>query len=130
MALGPMYTAKTQYRKFETIFPEKEFRGHSPNSYIHVSVRDLYIPRIRLPILLQEIGGLIVEIYRSLTDTGMWKVGLRPWKYILEIHKSKFSLQCTYVLLIKLEGRGMLGWEYNCGTLDTVSSVYITEVYA
>jgi hypothetical protein len=26
----------------------------SPNFYIHVSVSDLYIPRIGLPILLQE----------------------------------------------------------------------------
>jgi hypothetical protein len=26
----------------------------SPNSYIHVSVSDLYIPTIGLPILLQE----------------------------------------------------------------------------
>jgi hypothetical protein len=36
------------------IFPEKELRGFSPNSYIHVSVSDLYIPRIGLPILLKE----------------------------------------------------------------------------
>jgi hypothetical protein len=36
------------------IFPEKELRGHSPNSYIHVSVYDLYIPTIGLHILLQE----------------------------------------------------------------------------
>jgi hypothetical protein len=36
------------------IFPEKELRGHSSNSYIHVSVGDLYIPTIDLPILLQE----------------------------------------------------------------------------
>ncbi len=36
------------------IFPEKELRGHSPNFHIHVSVSDLYIPRIDLPILLQE----------------------------------------------------------------------------
>jgi hypothetical protein len=28
------------------IFPEKELRGHSPNSYIYVSVGDLYIPTI------------------------------------------------------------------------------------
>ncbi len=28
------------------VFPEKEFRGPSPNSYIHMSVNDLYIPRI------------------------------------------------------------------------------------
>jgi len=36
------------------IFPEKELRGHSPNSHIHVSVSDWYIPTIDLPILLQE----------------------------------------------------------------------------
>jgi hypothetical protein len=36
------------------IFPEKELVGHSPNSYIQVSVSDLYIPQIGLPILLQE----------------------------------------------------------------------------
>ena len=36
------------------IFPEKELSGNSPNSYIYVSVSDLYIPTIRLPILLQQ----------------------------------------------------------------------------
>jgi hypothetical protein len=34
--------------------PEMQLRGLVPNSYIHVSVSDLYIPMIRLPILLQE----------------------------------------------------------------------------
>ncbi len=28
------------------VFPEKELRGFSPNIHIHVSVSDLYIPRI------------------------------------------------------------------------------------
>jgi hypothetical protein len=37
------------------IFTGKELRGYSPNSCIHVSVSDLYIPLIGLPILLQEI---------------------------------------------------------------------------
>ncbi len=36
------------------IFPEKELLGLSPYFYIHVSVSDLYIPKIGLPILLQE----------------------------------------------------------------------------
>ncbi len=36
------------------IFPEKELRGHSPNSYIHVSVCDLNAPTISLHILLPE----------------------------------------------------------------------------
>jgi hypothetical protein len=59
------YTAKTQYRKFETNIPKKgTARLQSPNSYIHVSVSDLYISLIGLPILLQEkIGGPNVGIY-------------------------------------------------------------------
>ena len=36
----------------------KKLRSYSPNSYIHVSVSDLYIPLIGLPILLhRKIGG-------------------------------------------------------------------------
>jgi hypothetical protein len=31
-----------------------KLRGLVPNSYIHISVSDLYIPTIGLPILLQE----------------------------------------------------------------------------
>jgi hypothetical protein len=44
------YTAKTVYRKFETntVFPIKNRRGLSPNSYVYVSVSDLYIPTIGL----------------------------------------------------------------------------------
>ncbi len=37
------------------IFPEQELRSHSRNFHIHVSVSDLYIPKIDLSILLQEI---------------------------------------------------------------------------
>jgi hypothetical protein len=36
------------------IFPKKELRGLSPGFHIHVSVSDLYISVIGLPILLQE----------------------------------------------------------------------------
>jgi hypothetical protein len=36
------------------MFPEMKLRGLSPNSNIYVSVSDLYIPMIGLPILLQE----------------------------------------------------------------------------
>ncbi len=36
------------------IFPGKELRGLSPKFHIHVSVSNLYIPRIGLLILLQE----------------------------------------------------------------------------
>jgi hypothetical protein len=36
------------------IFPEKELRSYSPNSYIHVSLSDLFIPLIGLPLLLHK----------------------------------------------------------------------------
>jgi hypothetical protein len=36
------------------VFTEKELRGLSPNSYIHVSVSDLYIPMIGQHIWLIE----------------------------------------------------------------------------
>ncbi len=46
---------RTNTENSKQIFPEKELRGHSPNFHYHVSVSDLYIPTIDLPILLQEI---------------------------------------------------------------------------
>jgi hypothetical protein len=49
------HTAKTQYRKIRNKYSQKRnFAGLSPNFHIYVSVRDLYILTIGLPILLQE----------------------------------------------------------------------------
>ncbi len=63
------HTAKTKYRKFETNIPRK-----GPNFHIHVSVSDLYIPAIGLPILLQENCGLILKyINRSQTHECAWE---------------------------------------------------------
>jgi len=60
------------------IFPEKEYRGFSPNFHIHASVSELYIPTMGLPFLLEEVCGPMLGIYKSLTDTWMWKLVLRP----------------------------------------------------
>ncbi len=46
------------------IFPEMKRRGLVSNSYIHVSVSDLYIPTIGPPIL-----DLLCEYIKSLTST-------------------------------------------------------------
>jgi hypothetical protein len=51
------------------IFPEKEFRGLTPNFNIYVSVGDLYITMIGPSILLEEICRPILGLYKSLTDT-------------------------------------------------------------
>jgi hypothetical protein len=45
---------------------EKDW-GLSPNFHIHVSVSDLYIPTIGLPILLEKIFRPILGMYKSLT---------------------------------------------------------------
>jgi hypothetical protein len=41
----------------------------SPNFHIHVSVSELYIPTMGLPVLLEEICRLILGIYKLLKDT-------------------------------------------------------------
>jgi hypothetical protein len=46
-----------------------ELRGLSPNIHIHVSVSDLYIPKISTHISCSRIGRSIVGTYKSLTDT-------------------------------------------------------------
>jgi hypothetical protein len=46
-----------------------KLRGLVPNFHIHVSVSDLYIPTIGPSILLQKIRGLIVGVYKLITDT-------------------------------------------------------------
>ncbi len=63
--------------KAKQIFPEKELCALSPNFHIHVSVSDLYIPRW-VCLFCRKICGPILEIYRLLTDTWMWKLGLGP----------------------------------------------------
>jgi hypothetical protein len=51
------------------VYPEKEYRGLSPNFHIPASVSKLYIPMISLPFLLEEICRPILGLYKSLTDT-------------------------------------------------------------
>ncbi len=67
---------------FKQIFPEMKLRGLVPNFYIHVSVSDLYIYTIGPQMQYRKIGGPIVGIYKSLTDTWMQKLGMRPHSVI------------------------------------------------
>ncbi len=60
---------------WKQIFPEKEYRGLSPNFHIHVSVSESYIPTMGLPFLLGEISGPILGIYINRSQThecGNW----------------------------------------------------------
>ncbi len=77
------------------IFPEKEYRGLSPNFHIHPFVSHLYISTIGLPILLEEICRPILGLYKSLTDTWMLKLGMRPRYSQKRNTYMGFSLQCS-----------------------------------
>jgi hypothetical protein len=81
-----LHTAKNQYQKFKTNF----LGSHCPNFHLLVSVSDLYIPTIDLPIQLQEICGPILGINKSHTDKEMWKMvrgiaiprkGIHKWDF-------------------------------------------------
>jgi hypothetical protein len=83
-------------------FSEKELCGHSPNFHIHVPLSNLYILTIDMPILLQNIWTDPENIYKSHTDTGMWKLGLRPHNPRKGLHKLGFSLQCCTLAKVPL----------------------------
>jgi hypothetical protein len=84
------HSAKTLYRKFEQIFPERKLRRLVPNSYIHVSVNHLYTPTIGLPILLssckfvkQTVGSPFLEKFYNI------------WKLIKSI-KTVLVIRCFF----------------------------------
>ncbi len=62
---------RTNTENSKQIFPEKELHtmhSHSPNFLIHVSVSDLYIPTIDLPLCCRKYGDQSGEyINRSQT---------------------------------------------------------------
>ncbi len=60
----------------------------------HVSLSDIYIPRISLHIFSSRTGRPIVGIYNSLTNTWMLKLGLRPRNSFSGNICFKFSAFC------------------------------------
>ncbi len=64
--LGPIYG----FPEMKLLFPKQNYNVLSPSSYTQISVRDLYISRIGLPILLQmNMWADPGNIENSLTDT-------------------------------------------------------------
>jgi hypothetical protein len=78
-------------KKPNYVFPEMKLRGLVPNSYTHVSVSDLYIPRIGVPSVFgcSKIGRPILGIYKlsQVQDCGNYKT--EQYISVLEITRPR-----------------------------------------
>jgi hypothetical protein len=73
------------------VFPEKEFRGLSPDFHIHLSVSDLCIPMIGPPICLQQNRQTNHKSWEYINRSKNMNVGIgtvasqfRFWEYFFE----------------------------------------------
>ncbi len=80
------------------IFPEKEYRGLSPNFYIHVSVSNIYLPTIGLPIFC----------WRKYVD--------RSWDYI---NRSQTHECWNWGWGRAIPRKGIHKWDFRCSVKDS-----------
>ncbi len=91
---------RTNAENSKQIFPQKELRGQSPNFHIHVSVSSLHFPTIDLAIVLKEICGQILGIYKSSQthECGNW-----DWvRAIPRKGRHKWDFRCSALRILQL----------------------------
>ncbi len=99
----------TLQRKSHLCIPFWELCGLSPNFHV-MCLWAIYIFPLLVIFSCCRIGGSIEGIYKSLTDTWMWKLGLRPRNPFLEIFVSNFwycvfPVQLAYNFFICTQAR-------------------------
>ncbi len=103
----------TLQRKSHSCIPEKELCGLSPNLHNHMSVSDLYIPRIGLRIFLQQNRqtdrGNKQTAHMQTHEYGSWNRGCAIFfrEYLFRI-LGTVSLQCRTKR--KIRSIGILRW--------------------
>ncbi len=85
-----------------SLFPKQNYNVLSPDSYIHISVRDLYISRIGLSILLQP---------NMWTDPGNIKIAHRHMN--VEIGARGRAIT----------GKGIHKWDFHCSVDSSLTTV-------
>ncbi len=112
-----------QNRKLERKIPRKGI-ARPQSQFAHSCVLYLYIPMIDLPILLQEICGPILGIYKSLTDTWMWKLWTEATQYVngilVEVCSISPHIRYESPTKIRVSFHAVLCYMIECGTICTV----------
>jgi hypothetical protein len=80
MVIARQAVHRHRTENLKQIFPEMKLWGLVPNSYIHVSVSDLYIPIIGMPILMQQYrwtdrGNIKIAHRYMCVEIGNWERG-------------------------------------------------------
>jgi hypothetical protein len=112
------------------VFLEKELRGLSPNIHIHVSVSDLYIPRIGPHIFLQQNsqtgpGNILIAHRHINVEIGTENAQFLFWEYLIPIFSfvSLFKLKFIFEELLcicPLSNYGVFIFDANQAQINSV----------
>ncbi len=95
-------------RRSVLYIPRKETVTEIPHSCICEGFILLYIPTNGPPIFCSKIGGPNLGIYKPLTDTWMWKLGMRSPSLFSGNICLEFSVQCLCSVYVLVDVKNIL----------------------